>query len=370
MAAKKAVGYVRVSRVGLREGDRFISPDLQQEQIEAVARRESLEIVEVIQELDASGGDASRPGWNRAIEMVERGEVSGIAVWNFARFSRSVKDAVNALERIEGAGGRVWSATEDFGDGPAGRMVRTILLAVAENERARAAEGFQAAKASAVERGIHLAGRVPLGYRRGANRRLEVDPDAAPVAEGVFERKAQGWSHEAITRWVQEQGYDFTSTGVRYMLGNRTYRGEVRSGALVKENAHPPLVTEGLWRKCQGRGTQSQRTGRLAGRSSSAVSRRAPAAGAASDSRQAATTTDPSTTAVTGAASGGHMRGPTSSTASRSTPWRRSSTSPIPRSGWRCPAVTAAKSRKPKPRGTQRARTWTPSWPTRGCAGR
>jgi Recombinase len=145
-------------------------------------------------------------------------------------------------------------------------MVRTILLAVAENERARAAEGFRAAKASAVERGIHMAGKIPLGYRRGANRRLEVDPDAAPVAQGVFERKAQGRSHEAIARWMQEQGYDFTSTGVRYILGNRTYRGEVRSGALVKENAHPPLVTEGLWRKCQGRGTQSQRTGRLAGR--------------------------------------------------------------------------------------------------------
>jgi hypothetical protein len=145
-------------------------------------------------------------------------------------------------------------------------MVRTILLAVAENERARAAEGFQAAKASAVERGIHMAGRIPLGYRRGANRRLEVDPDAAPVAQGVFERKAHGWSHEAIARWVQEQGYDFTSTGVRYMLGNRTYRGEVRSGDLMKENAHPPLVSEGLWRRCQGRGSQSQRTGRLAGR--------------------------------------------------------------------------------------------------------
>jgi DNA invertase Pin-like site-specific DNA recombinase len=48
-------------------------------------------------ELDASGGDASWPGWNRAIEMVEEGEVAGIAVWNFARFSRSVKDALAAL---------------------------------------------------------------------------------------------------------------------------------------------------------------------------------------------------------------------------------------------------------------------------------
>jgi DNA invertase Pin-like site-specific DNA recombinase len=103
--SKKAIRYVRVSRVGGREGDRFISPELQREQIEAVARREGLQVVEVVQELDASGGDASRPGWNRAIEMVERGEVAGICVWNFSRFSRSVRDAVNALGRIEAAGG-------------------------------------------------------------------------------------------------------------------------------------------------------------------------------------------------------------------------------------------------------------------------
>jgi hypothetical protein len=118
--AAHAVGYIRVSKVGGREGDSFISPQLQREQIQAVARREGLEVVDVIEELDASGGDAARPGWNRAIEMVERGEVGGIAVWNFARFSRSVKDALAALERVEGAGGRVWSATEDFGDGTCG----------------------------------------------------------------------------------------------------------------------------------------------------------------------------------------------------------------------------------------------------------
>jgi Resolvase, N terminal domain len=60
--SKRAIGYVRVSRVGGREGDRFISPELQREQIEAVARREGVQVVEVVQKLDASGGDASRPG--------------------------------------------------------------------------------------------------------------------------------------------------------------------------------------------------------------------------------------------------------------------------------------------------------------------
>ena len=72
-----------------------------------MARREGLEVAEVIEELDASGGNRKRPGWNRAIAMVESGEVDGVAVWNLARFSRSVKDAPDALERIEGAGGKL-----------------------------------------------------------------------------------------------------------------------------------------------------------------------------------------------------------------------------------------------------------------------
>jgi hypothetical protein len=42
-----------VSRVGGRGGDSFLSPDLQREQIAAVAARENLEVVEVIEELDA-----------------------------------------------------------------------------------------------------------------------------------------------------------------------------------------------------------------------------------------------------------------------------------------------------------------------------
>lgn len=221
---------MRVSKVGGREGDSFISPQLQREQIEALARREGLEVFDVVEELDASGGDATRPGWNRAIEAVVRGDVRGIAIWNFARFSRSVKDATVALDRIESAGGRVYSATEDFGPGASGKMMRTILLAVAENERERAAEGFRAAKLSAVERGIHVSGRIPLGYVRGPDRRLRVNPETAPLVQGAFERKARGLSHEAIARWVREQGEEtFSTTGVRYMLS--TTRTSARPGA-------------------------------------------------------------------------------------------------------------------------------------------
>ena len=58
--ATAVVGYVRVSRVGARGGDSFLSPALQREGIARVAAREGLEVVEVVEELDASGGDARR----------------------------------------------------------------------------------------------------------------------------------------------------------------------------------------------------------------------------------------------------------------------------------------------------------------------
>jgi site-specific DNA recombinase len=259
----RAVGYVRVSKVGGREGDSFLSPQLQREEIERVARREGLEVVEVIEELDASGGNRMRPGWNRAIAMVVSGEVDGVAVWNLARFSRSVKDALDALERIEGAGGRLWSASEQLDDSPTGVMTRNILLAVAQGERDRARASFAASVSSAIERGVYTAGTIPLGYRRGPDRRLVPDPDTAPVVLGAFERRAKGWSWVRLARWLAEEGHPMSESGVRGLARNPAYIGHARYGDVTKDDAHEAIVPRVLWKKCQEPGRKSARSGRL-----------------------------------------------------------------------------------------------------------
>jgi DNA invertase Pin-like site-specific DNA recombinase len=262
---KRVVGYVRVSKVGDRqkkEGS-FLSPDLQREEIGRVAAREGLEVVEVIEELDASGGDASRPGWNRALAMVERGEVGGVVAWNYARMSRSTVDFLSAWDRVRAAGGRLYSATESTDDSPSGRMLRTILLAVAENERDRARAGFDAAVRSAVGRGVYVASRVPMGYRRGPDRRLVPDPETSPVVVGLFERRAAGWSWVRLARWAREQGHPLTEGGVRGIVGNEAYLGHTRYGGLVREDTHEAVVPRGLWRRCQAKRRPSARSGRL-----------------------------------------------------------------------------------------------------------
>ena len=241
--AVKALGYVRVSRVGGRGGDSFLSPQLQREAIGRVCAREGLELIDTYEELDKSGGDAGRPLWNRAIERIETGEARALVVWNLSRFARSILDAKRALDRIEAAGGRLYS--EEGADG----MTRDILLVVAEHERLRHADAFRRADASAIERGIHFASRVPTGYQRDSETRRLVPDAMAPVIVGLFERRAKGWGWMRLAQWFVEQGGSgrTNAQAVRWMIRNRAYLGEARSGDFSNPNAHEPNVTQLLF---------------------------------------------------------------------------------------------------------------------------
>src|SRR6266516_4533188 len=69
-------------------------------------------------------------------------------------------------------------------EGGAEGMSRYILLVVAEHERLRHADSFRRAGASAIERGIHFASRVPFGYTRDPQARRLVPDESAPVVVG------------------------------------------------------------------------------------------------------------------------------------------------------------------------------------------
>jgi len=260
----RAIGYVRVSKLGGRGGDSFLSPQLQREEIERAARREGLEVVDVLEELDASGrAGKRRPLWERAIAAVERGEVAAVIVYNVSRASRSVQDFLRADERVRAAGGRLVSAQENLSDDPSGVMTRNILLAIAQGESDRARATFAASAASAVERGMHHAGTIPLGYQRRPDRRLVPDPDTAPVVVGTFERRAKGWSWVRLARWLEEEGHQMSESGVRGLVRNPAYLGQARYGGTVKDDAHEAIVPRSLWKRCQAPRRRSARDGRL-----------------------------------------------------------------------------------------------------------
>lgn len=261
----RLIGYVRVSRVAGREGDSFISPDAQKERIEALAAAHGHAIVGWQTDLDQSGARLDRPAFQEALAQVERGEADGIAVAKLDRFARSVSGAGRAMERLEACGGAL--LVGDLGmdtSTPAGKLMRNVLMALAEFDLDRIRENWKTASRMAVRRGVHVSGVAPFGYRRRPDGGLEPDPVTAPLVRDVFVRRAAGESWQALCRMLDERAARETpwrQSTLSSLIGRRTYLGEAWAGETVNVGAHDPIVSRAEWEAAQSRQPRAPRSG-------------------------------------------------------------------------------------------------------------
>jgi DNA invertase Pin-like site-specific DNA recombinase len=253
-------GYVRVSRLGGR-GEENLSTEEQRKRIEGYCQAHGHSVGEWFVETDESGGKSERPVWQRALARVEAGESGGVICAKLDRFARSAADGLAAVRRIEQAGGTFVSVAENFdSSSPYGRFTMTIFLALAELELGRIRDGWALAQSAAVARGVHISARVPAGYLRNGDGRLEPDPASSAHVREVFLRRAQGGSWQQLVGYLNfEQvptfsGGQWTPGSVRAIVSNPVYKGEARGAqGLVNPEGHEPIVSKAQWRAANRR---------------------------------------------------------------------------------------------------------------------
>ena len=245
--------YVRVSDVRGRSGESFISPKDQEERCRALATARGYLVGEVFTDLDVSGGKMRRPELDKAIARIEDGTSGGIIVAKLDRFARTLIGGLQTLEQISGLGGAVIVADGKFDTSTAtGELVLNMMLSLAQFELRRIRETWQSSKRHAVANGIHISRHSPPGYRRGKDRRLELDPKTADAIRAAFERAAEGEPYARIADYLSGSGVQTTSNRVRRLLANRAYLGEARNGhGDVNREAHPALVDSATWSLAQ-----------------------------------------------------------------------------------------------------------------------
>ncbi len=259
-------GYVRVSRVGGRKGEGFISPDVQEQAILDWAKRSGREVVVHPHELNVSGGTMDRPIFNDLMERVRNGESAGIVVYKTDRFARSLLGAVTTLAELGQHKAAFASVTEpqlDYST-PAGQAFLHMLFVFAEFVRATIKESWAISARKAIERGVQISPAPYFGYYKGEDGRLVPSPDA-PLAIEVFERRGisrEPWAE--IARWLNEvaprESGQWVAATVQRLCANRVYRGEASRyvkqnvdgrDPIINRDAHPALVSEELWRASQ-----------------------------------------------------------------------------------------------------------------------
>lgn len=123
-----------------------------------VAALKSAECKSIFQE-QASGGRWDRPELHRLLGQLRNGDT--VVVWKLDRLSRSLKDLLTILEKIEDAGATFLSLTESIDTStPAGRMMMQIVGSFAEFERAMLRERTKSGLETARKEG-RIGGRRP-----------------------------------------------------------------------------------------------------------------------------------------------------------------------------------------------------------------
>ena len=148
----------------------------------------------------ASGGRWDRPVLHDMLRQLRDGDV--VVVWKLDRLSRSLKDLLHIMERIEAAGAGFRSLTESIDTTtPAGRMMMQMVGSFAEFERAIIRERTSAGLAQA-----RAEGRVG-GRRRKLSERQRAEIAASVISgrkTGAEMARLFGVSQPTVSRIVAE----------------------------------------------------------------------------------------------------------------------------------------------------------------------
>lgn len=155
---------------------------LQTRELEQFAQARGWRLVDSYLDLGISGSKDKRPQLDRLMADAHKRRFDIVIVWRFDRFARSVSHLLRALETFNALGISFVSLSEQMDTTtPAGKMVFTVLGAVAELERSLIVERVRAGLRNARAKGQTLG-------------RPRVALDAATIAR----LRSQGLAWRAI----------------------------------------------------------------------------------------------------------------------------------------------------------------------------
>ncbi|HXW57068.1 MAG TPA: recombinase family protein [Candidatus Cybelea sp.] len=166
----KAAIYARVSTANNGQ-----DPTMQTRELEEYCQRRGWELAGEYVDVGICGAKERRPELDRLMADAHRRRLDVVAVWRFDRAARSVSHLLRMLETFNALGIAFVSLSEQIDTTtPAGKMVFTVLGAVAELERSLIVERVKAGLRNARAKGKRLGRpRVAVDARRVAALRAE-----------------------------------------------------------------------------------------------------------------------------------------------------------------------------------------------------
>ena len=247
---KKCVLYLRVSLERQVEG---YSLDGQRTYLTEWAEREGMTVTGVYVDAGKSGkAIKGREEFQKMLSDISTGEnpADYVVVFKLSRFGRNAKDVLNSLSLLQKYGCNLICKEDGLDSSTAmGRMMITILGAVAEMERENISAQSKLGREEKAKQGGWNGGLPPYGYtlvREGEHKgELVIKEDHAEIVRLIFDKFVNhGMGYSTIARYLNETGIprppmrekngrafgDWSTQQVRIILHNEFYTGRVTYG--------------------------------------------------------------------------------------------------------------------------------------------
>lgn len=269
MKKKRAYVYTRVSTSMQIDG---YSLDAQEERIKQYAKAYDIEIVDVYKDAGKSG--TSIIGRNNFITMLddikeEKDNVDCVLVFKLSRFGRNAADTLNSLQVMEEHGVYLVSVDDGLDSSKdAGKLVITILSAVAEMERENIIAQTMEGRKQKAREGKWNGGFAPIGYKL-QDGELIINEDEAKAIKMIFDlytNSDMGANGVAkylasldIRKPIRQNGKSlyFSASLIRQILDNPVYNGKIAygrrktkkdkiTGKISQEKADNYIISKGI----------------------------------------------------------------------------------------------------------------------------
>lgn len=222
----RVINYGRVSTA--EQASDGVSLEAQRAKMKAYASLYDLEVVDTVIDAGESAKTLNRPGLQKALAMLRRGEADGLIVAKLDRLSRSVADWQVLIDSYFGerSGKQLFSVADSIDTRTAaGRLVLNVLLSVAQWEREAIAERTRDALQHKIRKN-ERCGEVRFGYDLADDgKTLVPNTEEQGAIRVMVELRERGYTFRRIAESLtdrgiptKEGGETWTHTAVRNIL--------------------------------------------------------------------------------------------------------------------------------------------------------
>jgi site-specific DNA recombinase len=240
-----------------------LSVDSQVKEMQQLAERDGISVVDVYRESHSAKDSGQRPVFMQLINDLRSKRFTGILTWAPDRLSRNAGDLGSLVDLMDqGLLEEIRTHGQNFRNSPNEKFLLMILCSQAKLENDNRGLNVKRGLRAKCEMG-YRPGLTPIGYlndhlAQKGQRKVTLDPERAPLIKEMFERVAhQGYSGHKLLYWLNHETNFTTRSGkkivlstIYLMLRDTYYYGRFEypkgSGAWYDVN-HESIITKELF---------------------------------------------------------------------------------------------------------------------------